>query len=69
MLIYILALMYLLLSVLIGVAARKRRMGFVLGMVLGLVLTPLVMFVVLALTDTTLAKAERGDASGQGRQA
>lgn len=47
----LLAVLYVALCLLVGFAMRKRRMGFVLGVLFSLVLTPVVMFVISVLTD------------------
>lgn len=55
----LLLVLYVVLCLLVGFAMRKRRMGFVLAVVFSLVLTPIVMFFIMALTDFP----------GKGRQA
>jgi peptidoglycan/LPS O-acetylase OafA/YrhL len=55
----LLLILYVALSLLVGFAMRKRRMGFVLAVVFSLLLTPVVMFFIMALTDFP----------GKGRQA
>ena len=55
----LLLVLYVALSLLVGFAMRKRRMGFVLAVVFSLLLTPVVMFFIMALTDFP----------GKGRQA
>jgi hypothetical protein len=56
--IYLFGFLYVLLCSLLGYAARHRRMGGHVGFVLSVVLTPLVMFVILKLTESNFTTGE-----------